>query len=162
MAGRGALPFLKSRNDALLTPCPFYLKKNSVTHSFQLCFSLVVAHIQCGLCCASFIVPFKGTFGFKWCPFSSVHRANYALFLQFAALKCPFDGPFTALKCPFQMAPCPFENLGRTLLMSFHLNISSKWNKPGVNRPLEETANPGTKVLHEKQSIFWGEVNVSV
>ena len=52
--------------------------------------------------------------------------ANYALFLQFTALKCPFDGPFTALKCPFdgpftalncpfQMAPCPFENLGRTL-----------------------------------------------
>ena len=38
-----------------------------------------------------------------------------ALFLQFTALKCPFDGPFTALKCPFQMAPCPFENLGRTL-----------------------------------------------
>ena len=33
----------------------------------------------------------------------------------FTALKCPFDGPFTALKCPFQMAPCPFENLGRTL-----------------------------------------------
>ena len=59
--------------------------------------------------------------------FSSVYRANYALFLQFTALKChfdgpfttlkcPFDGPFTALKCPFQMAPCPFENLGRTLL----------------------------------------------
>ena len=59
-------------------------------------------------------------------PFSSVYRANYALFLQFTvlkcpfdgpftALKCPFDGPFTALKCPFQMAPCPFENLGRTL-----------------------------------------------
>ena len=58
---------------------------------------------------------------------SSVYRANYALFLQFTALKCPFDGPFialkcpfdgpfTALKCPFQMAPCPFENLGRTLL----------------------------------------------
>ena len=33
----------------------------------------------------------------------------------FTALKCPFDGPFTALKCPFQMAPCPSENLGRTL-----------------------------------------------
>ena len=38
------------------------------------------------------------------CPFSSVHCANHALFLQ-----------FTALKCPFQIAPCPFENLGRTL-----------------------------------------------
>ena len=34
----------------------------------------------------------------------------------FTALKCPFDGPFTALKCPFQMAPCPSENLGRTLI----------------------------------------------
>ena len=33
----------------------------------------------------------------------------------FTALTCPFDGPFTALKCPFQMAPCPFENLGRKL-----------------------------------------------
>ena len=33
----------------------------------------------------------------------------------FTALKCSFDGPFTALKCPFQMAPCPSENLGRTL-----------------------------------------------
>ena len=38
-----------------------------------------------------------------------------ALFHPFTALKCPFDGPFTALKCPFQMAPCPSENLGRTL-----------------------------------------------
>ena len=51
-------------------------------------------------------------------PFSSVYRANYALFLQFTALKCPFDGPFTALKCPFQMATCPFENLGRTLIIA--------------------------------------------
>ena len=53
-------------------------------------------------------------------------KSNYALFLQFTVLKCPFDGPFTALKCPFdgaftalkcpfQMAPCPSENLDRTL-----------------------------------------------
>ena len=41
-----------------------------------------------------------------------------ALFHPFTALKCPFDGPFTALKCPFQMAPCPSENLGRTLLFT--------------------------------------------
>ena len=34
-------------------------------------------------------------------------------------LKYPFDGPFTALKCPLQMAPCPFENLGRTLSNAF-------------------------------------------
>ena len=30
-------------------------------------------------------------------PFSSVHRANCALFLQFTALSANFDGPFTAL-----------------------------------------------------------------
>ena len=29
--------------------------------------------------------------------FSSVYRANYALFLQFTALKCPFDGPFFSM-----------------------------------------------------------------
>ena len=40
----------------------------------------------------------------------------------FTALKCPFDGPFTALKCPFQMAPCPFENLGRTLVLDYRAN----------------------------------------
>ena len=73
--------------------------------------------------------------------FHPFYRANYALFLQFTvlkcpfdgpftALKCPFDGPFTALKCPFQMAPCPFENLGRTLtalLTQKKLNISHTW-----------------------------------
>ena len=35
----------------------------SVTHGFHLCFALFVAHTQHELCCASFIVPFKGTFG---------------------------------------------------------------------------------------------------
>ena len=40
-------------------------------------------------------------------------------------LKCPFDGPFTALKCPFQMAPCPFENLGRTLVWLTELESAS-------------------------------------
>ena len=43
--------------------------------------------------------------------FQSVYLANYALFLQ-----------FTVPKCPFQMAPCPFENLGRTLLSTNNYN----------------------------------------
>ena len=41
-------------------------------------------------------------------------------------LKCSFDGPFTALKCPFQMAPCPFENLGRTLGLEHDIRFNSK------------------------------------
>ena len=46
-------------------------------------------------------------------------KKNFFFFFKYQshmALKYPFDGPFTALKCPFQMAPCPFENLGRTLV----------------------------------------------
>ena len=37
----------------------FFLK----SHMAFSCFALFVAHTQRGLCCASFIVPFKGTFG---------------------------------------------------------------------------------------------------
>ena len=40
-----------------------FKKKISVTHGFLALFALFVAHTQRGLCCASFIVSFKGTFG---------------------------------------------------------------------------------------------------
>ena len=112
-------PFEKAE----MTPCPFdYLKKKYQSHlafSSVLPFLLPTHSVDCA-------VHLLLSHTRALCPFSSVYRANYALFLQFTvlkcpfdgpftALKCPFDGPFTALKCPFQMAPCPFENLGRTL-----------------------------------------------
>ena len=62
--------------------------------------------------------PFDGPFTGLKCPFDG----------PFTVLKCPFDGPFTVLKCPFQMAPCPFENLGRTLLMVLCHCLSSAFS----------------------------------
>ena len=90
-----ALPFLKAE----MSPCPFEKK---ILYPSHMVFSSVLP----------FLLP--------------THSLDWCLFLQFTALKCPFDGPFTALKCPFdgpfttlkypfQMAPCPYENLGRTL-----------------------------------------------
>ena len=44
-----------------------------------------------------------------------VHRVNSALFLPSTALiVLVFFSPPRKL-CPFQMAPCPYENMGRTL-----------------------------------------------
>ena len=88
---------------------PFLLPTHSVdcavhlllSHSRALLVSSALFHPFTVLKC-----PFDGPFTALKCPFDG----------PFAALKCPFDGPFTALKCPFQMAPCPSENLGRTLL----------------------------------------------
>ena len=90
------------------------------THSVDCAVHLLLSHSRALLVSSALFHPF--------------YRANYALFLQFTALKCPFDGPFTvlkcpfdgpftALKCPFQMAPCPFENLGRTLLYTRVLGL---------------------------------------
>ena len=119
-----------------MTPCPFDLKKKDLKKKYRshmafssvLPFLLPTHSVECAvhlLLCHSRALLVNSALSF-----SSVHRDNYALFLQFTtlkcpfdglftALKCPFDGPFTALKCPFQMAPCPFENLGRTLPLPF-------------------------------------------
>ena len=73
------------------------------THSVDCAVHLLLCHSRALLVNSALFLPFTELI----MPFSSD---------QFTALKCPFDGPFTALKCPFQIAPCPFENLGRTLV----------------------------------------------
>ena len=89
----------------LLAVLPFLLP----THSVDCAVHLLLSHWRVLLVSSAIFHPFTALFlqftALK-CPFDD----------PFTALKCPFDGPFTALKCPFQMAPCPFENLGRTLL----------------------------------------------
>ena len=82
------------------------------THSVDCDVHLLLSHSRALLVSSALFHPFTVLimpFFFRppalKCPFDG----------PFTALKCPFDGPFTALKCPFQMAPCPFENLGRTL-----------------------------------------------
>ena len=82
------------------------------THSVDCAVHLLLSHSRVLLVSSplfhpftALIMPFFLQFTALKCPFDG----------PFTALKCPFDGPFTALKCPFQMAPCPFENLGRTL-----------------------------------------------
>ena len=76
---------------------PFLLLNNSVDCAVH----LLLCHSRALLVNSPFFLPFTAL----KCPFDG----------PFTALKCPFDGPFTVLKCPFQMAPCSFENLGRTL-----------------------------------------------
>ena len=71
------------------------------THSVDCAVHLLLSHSRALLVSSALFHPFTAL----KCPFDG----------PFTALKCPFDGPFTALKCPFQMAPCPSENLGRTL-----------------------------------------------
>ena len=71
------------------------------THSVDCAVHLLLSHSRALLVSIALFHPFTAL----KCPFDG----------PFTALKCPFDGPFTALKCPFQMAPCPSENLGRTL-----------------------------------------------
>ena len=82
------------------------------THSVDCAVHLLLYHSRALLVNSALFLPFTtlkcpfdGPFTALKCPFDG----------PFTALKCPFDGPFTALKCHFQMAPCPFENLGRTL-----------------------------------------------
>ena len=72
------------------------------THSVDCAVHLLLSHSRALLVSSALFLQFTAL----KCPFDS----------PFTALKCPFDGPFTAIKCPFQMATCPFENLGRTLL----------------------------------------------
>ena len=81
----------------LLAVLPFLL----TTHSVDCAVHLLLSHSRALLVSSALFHQFTSL----KCPFDG----------PFTALKCPFDGPFTALKCPFQMAPCPFENLGRTL-----------------------------------------------
>ena len=76
---------------------PFLLPTRSVDCAVY----LLLSHSRALLVSSALFHPFTAL----KCPFDG----------PFTALKCPFDGPFTALKCPFQMAPCPSENLGRTL-----------------------------------------------
>ena len=71
------------------------------THSVDCAVHLLLIHSRALLVSSALFHPFSAL----KCPFDG----------PFTTLKCPFDGPFTALKCPFQMAPCPSENLGRTL-----------------------------------------------
>ena len=71
------------------------------THRVDCGVHLLLSHSRALLVSSALFHPFTAL----KCPFDG----------PFTALKCPFDCPFTALKCPFQMAPCPFENLGRTL-----------------------------------------------
>ena len=88
---------------------------------------------------------------------SRARLVNRALFLQFTALKChfdtalkcPFDGLFTALKCPFQMAPCPFENLGRTLQALSQDTVERLKPPCGVNPYPNETLNAGKQRVYE-------------
>ena len=116
-------PFEKAE----MTPCPFdyfffflnqsHMAFNSVlpfvlpTHSVDCAVHLLLSHSRALLVSSALFHPFTALimpffqFTALKCPFDG----------PFTALKCPFDGPFTALKCPFQMAPCPFENVGRTL-----------------------------------------------
>ena len=82
------------------------------THSVDCAVHLLLCHSRALLVNSALFLPFTALimpfflqFTTLKCPFDGA----------FTALKCPFDGPFTVLKCPFQMAPCPFENLGRTL-----------------------------------------------
>ena len=81
--------------------CPFYFAVHLL-----LCHSMALL-VNCALFLpfTAQIMPVFLQFTALKCPFDG----------PFTTLKCPFDGPFTALKCPFQMAPCPLENLGRTL-----------------------------------------------
>ena len=72
------------------------------THSVDCAVHLLLSHSRALLVSSALFHPFT----VLKCPFDG----------PFIALKCPFDGPFTALNYPFQMAPCPSENLGRTLL----------------------------------------------
>ena len=73
------------------------------THSVDCTVHPLLSHSRALLVSSALFHPFTAL----KCPFDG----------PFTALKCRFDGPFTALKCPFQMAPCPSENLGRTLMM---------------------------------------------
>ena len=84
---------------AFISVLPFLLP----THSVDCAVHLLLSHSRALLVSSALFLQFT----MLKCPFDG----------PFTALKCPFDGPFTALKCPFQMAPCPFENMGRTLLM---------------------------------------------
>ena len=55
------LPYIKT---CPFDPNFFELKKKNISHTWLLAlFSRFVVHTQRGLCCASFIVSFKGTFG---------------------------------------------------------------------------------------------------
>ena len=74
------------------------------THSVDCAVHLLLSHSRALLVSSALFHPFTAL----KCPFDG----------PFTVLKCPFDGPFTALKCPFQMAPCPSENLGRTLVLT--------------------------------------------
>ena len=131
-------PFEKAE----MTPCPFeffvffkyqsHMAFSSVlpfllpTHSVDCAVHLLLSHSRALLVSSALFHPFTALY-IIILPFS---------FTQFTALKCPFDGPFTALKCPFQMAPCPFENLSRTL-------ISSREYSWGVSRKLATSVNQG-------------------
>ena len=108
MAFSSVLPFLLPTHSV---DCAVHLL---LSHSRALFVSSALFHPVTALIYSLFL-----HFTVLKCPFDS----------PFTALKCPFDGPFTALKCPFQMAPCPFENLGRTLI-----NVCSKLNvRPARN-----------------------------
>ena len=99
--------FLKYQSHmAFSSLLPFLLP----THSVDCAVHLLLSHSRALLVSSALFNPFTALimpffFTALKCPFDG----------PFTALKCPFDGPFIALKCPFQMAPCPFENLGRTL-----------------------------------------------